>query len=124
VKVVVVVVGIMVALLIVVGVVIVDVGIVVIVDVFGVMWVEKVVVVRAEDVVVTVIGILVVGIGVMELKLNLNLFRSAKSFDLCEVKETGLFSWLKVKSGKQDGVVFIRGTRLFVAVVVTTVVRF
>jgi hypothetical protein len=61
---------------------------------------------------------------VVELKLTLNLFRSAKSFDLCEVKETGLFSWLKVKSGKQDGVVFIRGTRVFVAVVVTTVVRF
>jgi hypothetical protein len=60
----------------------------------------------------------------VELKLTLNLFRSAKSFSLCEVKETGLFSWLKVKSGKHDGGVFIRDPGLFVVVVVTMVVRF
>jgi uncharacterized membrane protein len=89
------------------------------------VWVGKVVVVREEVAVVIVIGILVVvGIWVVELKLTLNLFRFVKLFGLCEVKEFELFSWFKVKSGKQDGVVFIRDTRLFVVVVVTMMARF
>jgi hypothetical protein len=91
------------------------------------VWVGKVVVVREEIAVVIVIGILVVvgvGIWVVELKLTLKLFRFVKLFGLCEIKEFELFSWLKVNSGKQDGVVFIGDTRLFVVVVVIMVARF
>jgi len=62
-----------------------------------------------EDVVVVLIfGILVVaGVGIVEMRLKLifNLSRSRKSFGLSGAKETGLFSGLKVKSSKKDGVV-------------------
>jgi hypothetical protein len=81
-----------------------------------VMWVGMVVVkgdeivlvvlvVVGEDVVVVLnFGMLVVaGVG-MGLKLIINLSRSMKSFGLSGAKETGLFSWLKVRLSEQNGV--------------------
>jgi hypothetical protein len=73
-------------------------------------------------VMVLIFGILVAGVEIvgMGLKFIINLSKSMKSFGLSGIKENGLFSWLKVKSSKKDGVV-LWGNAMLLAVVVVVV---